>query len=786
MLHARVRNAVRATCLALLAAGVLAAPAQATDFTVTKATDDNGACTPADCSLREAVIAANAAAPGPNKVILPARHYMLTISGSGLLSGDVDVTRSLTIAGAGAATTIIDASGDDRLFHLAPGAALTFTGVTLTGGQAPSGGYGSAILADSGTGDIAISKSVVTGNHSGNGSGGRGGAIRMEGGTPALTISDSTISSNSAGGAGSGDSGYGGVLDGLGSGPVKIERSTVTGNRAGGSNSFGYGGVLSVSSPVSITDSVVSDNHAGGGGTSGFGYGGVFYGGGITVTRTALRDNTAGGQDIGYGGALDASGAVTLTSVTATGNHAGGGPGGSAFGYGGAIKNDGPTTSVERSTLTGNRAGGGGSVGYGGAIDGNGDLTLTGSTVSGNTVGGGGGGPSSNGYGGGVNTGTATITNATLTGNVAGGGGSAGFGGAIRGSTSSGSVKVLYTTVAGNSAVALGGSGVGGGISAGATAKSSIVSGNVNATSANCDTPLVSQGHNLEHGSSTCGFSDPTDAHGDPKLGPLANNGGPTQTLALLPGSAAIDAGADNGCPGADQRGVFRPLDGNADGSTHCDIGAFERSALPAAVTGAAVPGIVDATLTGKVNPGGGAASFHFDYGKTTAYGKSTAPQPVAPGVQPVAVSSAIAGLKPKTRYHYRLVVTNEAGAATGADLSFKTKKDPFKGVGLRKQSVVVAKGIAFVKVSCPKGVPPQCSGTLTLRNKKRARLGRGKFVIQPGTSMRVRVKLTKKARKLLGKKKSLLTLATAKATDGAGTKKTRSAKVKLKRKKKK
>ena len=55
----------------------------------------------------------------------------------------------------------------------------------------------------------------------------------------------------------------------------------------------------------------------------------------------------------------------------------------------------------------------------------------------------------------------------------------------------------------------------------------------------------------------------------DPLLGPLQNNGGPTETHALLPDSPAIDAGADTACPAADQRGVARPL-GSA-----CDIGAF-------------------------------------------------------------------------------------------------------------------------------------------------------------------------------------------------------------------
>jgi hypothetical protein len=64
--------------------------------------------------------------------------------------------------------------------------------------------------------------------------------------------------------------------------------------------------------------------------------------------------------------------------------------------------------------------------------------------------------------------------------------------------------------------------------------------------------------------------------YGDPNLGMLASNGGPTQTMALQPASAAIDS-AVSPCPTFDQRGVFRPRDGDANGFAVCDVGAFER-----------------------------------------------------------------------------------------------------------------------------------------------------------------------------------------------------------------
>ena len=63
----------------------------------------------------------------------------------------------------------------------------------------------------------------------------------------------------------------------------------------------------------------------------------------------------------------------------------------------------------------------------------------------------------------------------------------------------------------------------------------------------------------------------PSDTVGEnPQLGPLENNGGPTQTQELLPGSPAIDAADEAACPASDQRGVVRPQ------GTGCDVGAFE------------------------------------------------------------------------------------------------------------------------------------------------------------------------------------------------------------------
>ena len=96
-----------------------------------------------------------------------------------------------------------------------------------------------------------------------------------------------------------------------------------------------------------------------------------------------------------------------------------------------------------------------------------------------------------------------------------------------------------------------------------------------------CSGTITSQGNNILSTTTDCTVSGGGVTVTDPLLGPLANNGGSTQTHALLTGSPAIDAGNAGGCTdnlGAilttDQRGFHRPI------GSHCDIGAFELQRL--------------------------------------------------------------------------------------------------------------------------------------------------------------------------------------------------------------
>jgi hypothetical protein len=83
------------------------------------------------------------------------------------------------------------------------------------------------------------------------------------------------------------------------------------------------------------------------------------------------------------------------------------------------------------------------------------------------------------------------------------------------------------------------------------------------------------------------------------------------------------------------------------------------------------------AVLNATINPNGSATTYYFQVGLTTSYGSQTATRSAGHGTRPVAASAGIGGLTPGTVYHYRVVATNVAGTATGADRTFKTAGNP-------------------------------------------------------------------------------------------------------------
>jgi CSLREA domain-containing protein len=162
--------------------------------------------------------------------------------------------------------------------------------------------------------------------------------------------------------------------------------------------------------------------------------------------------------------------------------------------------------------------------------------------------------------GGGVdNHGGLTLRNVTFSSNTADQGG---------GLFNDGTSTMLNITMSGNN-TALVNNGI-------VRTKNSIFSGSTGGDNCAGGGTFTSLGHNLDDADS-CGLYGAGDlVNSDPLLGALQNNQGLTFTHALLPGSPAIDAGDNNDCPLTDQRGAYRPADGDSNASKICDIGAFE------------------------------------------------------------------------------------------------------------------------------------------------------------------------------------------------------------------
>jgi CSLREA domain-containing protein len=330
---------------------------------------------------------------------------------------------------------------------------------------------------------------------------------------------------------------------------------TITHGRVTGFGIDGAGGGISNSGTLTLTDSTLSANSASstsnGGGIVNAGtltvshstfssnsalYGGGIYNSGLGSTLT-VSHSTLGSNSASYGGGIFNGSTLTVSHSTLGSNSA------SQIG-GGIYNNFGSTLTVSSSTLSTNSAGAGGGIGNNG-----GTLTVTSSTFSAN---------SANGDGGGIAniSGGLMVTNSTLSAN------SAGRGGGIYIFGFPGEVVVLQNTLVAGNRSTNGGPDINGPVDS---------SSSYNLVGIG-DSSLSGISNGVDHNQ----IGTPASPI-DPLLAPLGDYGGPTQTMPLLAGSPALNAGDPALLGSADQRGVIR--------TGGVNIGAFQASASAIVVT---------------------------------------------------------------------------------------------------------------------------------------------------------------------------------------------------------
>ncbi|HKP37018.1 MAG TPA: choice-of-anchor Q domain-containing protein [Pyrinomonadaceae bacterium] len=613
-------------------AGVISesVPAFVTTLNVDR-TDDTAAanaCTAAanDCSLRGAVIRANTT-PNADPIIIklqPATTYNLTITNANqenaAATGDLDITTSahtVTIVGggsSGANATLINAAAlntatrSDRVFHLTQSkVTVGFRDFRIRNGRA----------ADDGTSGTSTNPTAQNTNRFGGGILNNGGSLTMSNVVvqtcQALGKGDSVVNDHTTLDA------FGGGLASLtANGNVTVTDSTLTGNSAVGGNGGNFnngagsnakgGAIYFEGGTLSIAGSRILASDAKGGmggngpgnqqngGMGGMAHGGGVYvgGGNVTIHNSTLdscsatggnsgtgQNGTNAGADSG-GGALFSLGTVRVTNSTFSMNSATGGDSGDSFGP---------------DCFGAHQSGDGGAARGGAILADGGSVTITTATFTSNSAKGGNGGG-----GGKTNGGTPCAQTSHGAGGLA-------HGGAITNNTAA-TLKIEHATIslndakAGNTGVNQAGAnlpprpvaeGTGGGIRVGpasVTLENTIIAGNTAANGLgdaagaptpgpNVDGAVTSNGHNLLGvATDAAGFTGTGDKTGaNAMLAALADNGGPTRTMALLAGSAAIDAGVAAGSA-TDQRGQPRTFDhpgtANAATSDGTDMGAFE------------------------------------------------------------------------------------------------------------------------------------------------------------------------------------------------------------------
>ncbi len=503
--------------------------AEAATITVDSGADDSD---PSICTLRSAINAANSNmviggcnagdVAEPDVINIDPSLAGATVA---LTTGQLDITSSVTINGpsVGQAAFAISAGNVHRVMRISDGyfdnaIDVTLNGLALTNGLATGNG-------DDGGALINFDENVqlTTCLLSGNAAPSEGGAISNTG---VMTISDCIISGNTASSEG------GAIANG---GQMTITHSTIS------SNSAQRGGglqTLASASVMNLDNVVLSDNQARSGGA-------IYALQSVAIDDSQLLNNTATGS----GGAvlLRTGGSLQISNSYVSSNNAAS-SGGAIYSYFGSI-------SIVESSFSGNTAR------FGGAVRAElADLTAVQSTFNGNIA-----------EQGAALLGAAyyslTLAETTVSRNTATGATASAavlsYGPMII--TNSTLVANLPTAIAKNDLLDL----------QPWRMINSVLSGS---SGVDCVDPsgTLEQNENNLIGDGSCAAGAANLLTGDPMLGPLADNGGPTLTHAVLSGSPLVDAGNNAACGDVDQTGMPRPIDGNSDSNPACDIGSVE------------------------------------------------------------------------------------------------------------------------------------------------------------------------------------------------------------------
>jgi len=704
------------------------------------------------CALGEAVAYANggsdpdcsaAARSGTTTIELPAGKYEVP--------GTLELDDPTNLVGTGASETDLDGGGVQQVLNIDSTATVTVSNLAITGGMsdAPSsctptlatscfgtdGGDGGGIM---NLGKLTLSGVTVSGNQTAAGSegsyvhehscgncqavpgldggdGGQGGGI-YNGTGATLTIANSTISGNATGAGAAGIEGFSGGGSDAGPG--------VDGGIGGDS---GEGGAIynEAGATLSVTGSTISVNTTGAGGAGGAGSN--------AAANPARGGDSGGGGEGGGGAGIFNEGALSITGSTLSGNAAGAGGNSSTPGSG----------------LGGDPSGGVDEAGDGGS----------GAAIVNDSA-------------------TATpIVDSTFSGNVAGAAGSGqspgnpGEGGAIDNLDFAGT-DLTDVTIADNTAsVDAAISGPGG---RPLTETNSIIAANTNtvADSESCNSDqIVDGGHNVAYQATGC-----AGITGNPKLGALASNGGPTQTIALGAGSAAIDLVPVSACTvTTDQRGLHRPA-GSA-----CDAGAYEVSPPTLSGAQAVADGPASASVSGQLTANLTDTKLVVHYGTSTNYGSTTSATDLGSSSGAKAFSIMLTGLTAGTTYHAEVLATNSDGTSSTSDLTVSTPVAATASVA----HTTITGNVVLVSLACTAGASG-CSGALKLSSrvstkgkkivavaaaagrKKKARrktatrtVGSGRYSIAAGQTKVIKLTLNAYGKRLLKARRRLPAMLT-------------------------